>query len=156
MTGSAELAGGLTVSFWNGFVPVTGQSFEVLTAASRTGELDGPEAWHYVAEKALVREYEPGGLTLLATWNGDATRDGTVDISDLAILAGSYRRTTGQVWAGGDFNGDGAVDVSDLAILAGNFRRTAEATGGPVPEPATLSLLALGALAATRRRTRKL
>lgn len=86
-------------------------------------------------------------------FSGDANLDGAVDVSDLSLLAGSFRKTSGQYWAGGDFNGDGAVDVSDLAILAGNFRKsTVPPPGAPVPEPLTLVLLAGGGLAILRRR----
>jgi hypothetical protein len=57
---------------------------------------------------------------------------------------------SGAEWQDGDFNLDGVVDISDLAILGTNYGSgTAEAT---VPEPATLTLLGLGALAMIRRR----
>ena len=52
---------------------------------------------------------------------------------------------------GGDANLDVAVDVSDLGILAANYGETA-CSSGAVPEPITLTLFGIGALALIRRR----
>ncbi|MCD6378333.1 MAG: PEP-CTERM sorting domain-containing protein, partial [Planctomycetes bacterium] len=81
-------------------------------------------------------------------FNGDANLDGSVDVSDLGILAGNYGGT-GKSWSEGDFCGDLVVDISDLGILAGNY---GSSTGGAVPEPATLSLLLIGSLLVVVRR----
>jgi hypothetical protein len=68
-----------------------------------------------------------------APLKGDANRDGGVNGSDFAILAGNFGNT-GRTWATGDFNGDERVDGSDFALLAGNFGRTI-----PPPPPAVLA-----------------
>ena len=75
---------------------------------------------------------------------GDADGDGDTDLDDFAIL----KNTFGQdplVDDRADFDGNGAVDLDDFAILKNCF-------GTAVPEPATMSLLALGGLALIRRR----
>jgi hypothetical protein len=54
---------------------------------------------------------------------GDANRDGRVNGSDFAILAGNFGKT-GRTWEQGDFNGDGTVNGSDFAILSANFGRS--------------------------------
>ena len=79
---------------------------------------------------------------------GDATEDGKVDVSDLGALATNFG-LSGKVWVDGDFTGDGTVDVSDLGVLATEF---GYGTAAAVPEPATLSMLVLGALALLIRR----
>ena len=56
---------------------------------------------------------------------GDANGDGSVDVSDLGILATNYGGTSGFWWREGDFTRDGAVDVSDLGILATNYGTSA-------------------------------
>ena len=65
----------------------------------------------------------------LSVLPGDINQDGTVSVSDLAILAANYRKSLAG-WANGDFNCDGVVDVADLAVLAANYR-----LGLPVAEP---------------------
>lgn len=48
---------------------------------------------------------------------GDVNGDGTVDFSDLLLLARSY----GASFSGADFNGNGTVDFSDLLVLAQDY-----------------------------------
>ena len=56
-----------------------------------------------------------------------------------------------KVWADGDFDEDGDVDGGDLAQIGLNWAPAGYTPPG-VPEPATMSLLALGSLALIRRR----
>jgi len=89
-----------------------------------------------------------------ATDPGDANLDGEVDVVDLAVLA-NHMGSVGADWVDGDFNGDMAVDVQDLATLANNFGAGGGAGPAPVPEPATILLLAVGGVAALRRKGRR-
>ena len=76
---------------------------------------------------------------------GDANNDGSVDILDLDILGANWGQPD-RSWDEGSFNGDGQVDILDLDTLGANWG------GGAVPEPATMALLALGAVAMLRKR----
>jgi len=80
---------------------------------------------------------------------GDANLDGKVDGGDYTLWADHY----GECGVGlpeGDFTGEGCVDGADYTIWADNYGTGTAA----IPEPATLSLLALGAcLPILRRRT---
>ena len=56
-------------------------------------------------------------------------------------------------WADGDFNGDGTVDYGDFQTCSDYWNPSGWSTS-EVPEPASASLLLLGALAPLRRRNR--
>ncbi|MDP6544895.1 MAG: PEP-CTERM sorting domain-containing protein, partial [Phycisphaerae bacterium] len=59
------------------------------------------------------------------------------------------------------FDGDGDVDIDDFNILKGNMGwdgtggGAPQATASKTPEPATMSLLAIGGLLILRRRRRR-
>jgi len=76
--------------------------------------------------------------------------DGVIDDLDLTILANNWDQC-GKTHEQGDANGDGCVDDLDLTALAVAWPR-GNLDFPSVPEPATLSLLAVGGLAAFRRR----
>ena len=80
---------------------------------------------------------------------GDANGDGHVDATDYALWFNNYGSSGREV--DGDMNGDGYVDATDYALWFNNYG-AGEANG--VPEPATLAMLALGAAAIVRRRSR--
>jgi len=89
------------------------------------------------------------------TFYGDADLSGTVDFDNDYILwqTGFLNGLSG--WVFGDFNYDGVVDFdNDYILWQTLFLNQPPLPGGAgaVPEPATLSLLALGALALLRRR----
>lgn len=51
----------------------------------------------------------------------DLNTDGTVDISDLAILLSNFGRTDNPGQANGDIDGSGTVDLTDLATILSAF-----------------------------------
>jgi hypothetical protein len=82
------------------------------------------------------------------TFAGDLNLDGTVNVlGDAFALVGNLNNPASS-WSQGDFNGDGTVNVlGDAFALVGNLNKT-NAPGGAaavsaVPEPASLSLVAL-------------
>jgi len=87
----------------------------------------------------------------------DADGDGTVGAADYIALKRNFGTESGATWEQGDFDGDGDVDFYDKFLLEFSFDQgstvpAAAEPAGNVPEPATLSLLALAAMAALRRR----
>ena len=92
-------------------------------------------------------------LVFLGYTHGDANGDHSVNGGDLSLMGGNWAQSiTG--WGNCDFNNDGLVDGGDLALMGGNWMWTLPggAPQTPLPEPATLTLLALGATALVRRR----
>lgn len=93
------------------------------------------------------------GLVEYVSWAspGDANLDGVVDAADFITLKKNFGQASGAIYQDGDFDRDHAVDLADLQILMGSFAR-GDAGAATIPEPATLSLLALAAPALLRRR----
>jgi hypothetical protein len=67
-------------------------------------------------------------ITILVD-NADLNSDGTVNISDLAIMATNWGVTSGATYSQGSILDNGAVNIADLAILATNWGTTD--TDGP-------------------------
>src|SRR6185436_15745113 len=101
---------------------------------------------------------------------GDLNLDGAVSISDFIDLASHFNAPG--FWQEGDLNGDGGVSISDFIDLASNFNTAYAGNSLPisaadqsmlsafaaahvvslVPEPASLTILFLGACLLPRRR----
>jgi hypothetical protein len=96
---------------------------------------------------------------------GDANIDGTVNLADFNRLAANFGLAAGAVWGQGDFTYDGVVNLSDFNRLAANFGLSAGPDGvvdpedwaalaSAIPEPGTLSLVAVAGLGLLKRRRR--
>jgi hypothetical protein len=95
------------------------------------------------------------GLVSHVTTPGDTNDDGVVDAADYIAVKQNLGLTGGASLAQGNVDGDGDVDWNDLQIVMTNFGTgTGTAPAATTPEPATLGLLAIGALAVIRRRRR--
>ncbi|MBN1943447.1 MAG: hypothetical protein JW849_09170 [Phycisphaerae bacterium] len=108
--------------------------------------------WLTIGLKVVDNEgqvgYDSALLALYPSILGDANLDGAVDPADYTIFADNYG--TGNSWNQADFNLDGYVDPADYTIFADNYGRTGASS--PTPEPAGMSLLAVGLVFLKRRR----
>jgi fibronectin-binding autotransporter adhesin len=97
-----------------------------------------------------------GFLDLHRGYLGDANDDGKVDLNDLNLVLNNLG-TANTSWSKGNFDGGATIDLTDLNDVLNNLC-TSIASGStvvataPAPEPASLSLLALGTVALTARR----
>ena len=155
VSGELTLAGTLDVLLIDSFTPVLGNSFDILDWDTLSGTfgtvnlprlsagLDWDSSNLYTTGEIIVT-----GMCMC----GDANNDGVVSADDYASVQGAFGNT-GDVGIPGDANCDGLVSADDYASVQSNFGATSglgdEMT---VPEPATLSLLAIGGLAMMRRR----
>ena len=114
-----------------------GQSF--IGGSLYPGSVD-PDDQSYVRLTQLAGPGDPG----------DADIDGDVDDDDLSLLLASWGLDTD--WGNGEFSGTPPVDDDDLSLLLANWTG---ATTAAVPEPALLSLLAVGGLMLFRRMGRR-
>ncbi|MFP4053472.1 MAG: dockerin type I domain-containing protein, partial [Phycisphaerae bacterium] len=153
-----ELGGALTVNLIDGYDPEVGTMFHLIQ-----GDANGVfDTLTTDSSLAMLPFYDPEnmdpGVYARATYVGDANLDNKVSLADLSALAGNWN-STDATWEEGDFNGDGKVSLADLSALAGNWNIGVSNAGSMpltnVPEPATLSLLAMGGLATLIRRKRK-
>jgi hypothetical protein len=84
-----------------------------------------------------IGAYEFGALL------GDFSRDGAVSASDFVMWRNTLDSTVTR-FAGADGNGNGLIDQADNALWRAHFGGSAAGSGGAIPEPAALVLVAAG------------
>ena len=112
---------------------------------------------------------DPNSILAVPAAFGDATLDGRVDLNDLnTVLNNLGTANTG--WTSGNFDGAATIDLNDLndvlnqlgttyanssSVLAAEALLGGATPDAPIPEPATVSLFAAGAVVIGAKRRRR-
>jgi len=172
-SGAVSLAGALDLQSLNSYRPNQGDIFILINSTSMSGNFSSLTS-NLVGQLLLDPNNPTGGYwpifsgsaddtSYVATFQGamagDATGDNKVDDSDFGAIARNWEQS-GKTWYDGDFNGDGTVDSTDFGAVARNWGSTGLAPSAapldaPIPEPATVFLLASGLLLLRRRSAAK-
>lgn len=93
-------------------------------------------------------------LSTVTALAGDLDGDGFVGIADLNIVLGEWNANP-PVNPAADPSGDGFVGIEDLNTVLGNWNAGTPPSAVAVPEPASVSLLAIGGASAVLARRRR-
>jgi len=120
VTGTASLGGLLRLESFNGYVPSIGDTFTVLTAASRIGRFEGiiPCGTYdvtYTPTSVIIEVV--GGPPVFA----DLSCDGDADLQDAGFLCLQLGLTDADAAfnPAADLNNDGVIDYDDRALMEG-------------------------------------
>jgi cyclophilin family peptidyl-prolyl cis-trans isomerase len=162
VNGTAKLAGTLKVTLLNGFSPLPGNQFTILTATTKTGSFQSFDLPTTIPGYFWNLDSTATALKLVMV-GGDFNADGAVDAGDYTLWRNSLGSSVA-AFTGADASGNGVVDAADYAIWRSYFGRVALPSGGGgsgalgaggVPEPSSIFLAVLaggvGVLIARRR-----
>ena len=156
VVGDVSLNGLLDVSLIDSFVPVSGNTFDILDWGTLSGTFDlinlpGLSAGLDWDESNL---YTTGEISVVPTvLGGDFDEDNDVDGVDFGLWQTGYPTASGATLGDGDADADGDVDGVDFGIWQANYPTNLGGSAA-IPEPATLALVLIGSLALFRRRLR--
>jgi T5SS/PEP-CTERM-associated repeat protein len=144
--GAAALAGTLEVSLLDGYMPMAGDSFQILTAGGGRTGMFGTEILPALAVGLEWDvQYNPNSVVLAVTAPGligDYNDDGAVDAADYVV----WRKFNNTMTTLPNDSTPGDVDDGDYDEWREHFGETAGAganANGTVPEPATMVILIL-------------
>ncbi|MCC5830428.1 MAG: trypsin-like serine protease [Phycisphaeraceae bacterium] len=153
--GTVSLAGTLHLTLDEAYSPAILTTHDVVTHNGMTGRFDHLEGVLVNPQLALAVTYEVSSVRVTVALPGDANLDGLVDDDDLASVQAGLGTPTAANWSDGDFNGDGRVGLRDAFALSANYSSTAAPLSAPIPEPASTTVLLLGAWLVTGRSRRR-
>ena len=156
--GNATLGGTLNVILTNNFVPVFGQTFEILQVnGTITGTFDIGQYSFLTGGLQWDVIYNPHSVVLqVVNFYGDYSGNGVIDAADYVVWR-KFRNATGiNQPADGDRNL--VVDDSDYNYWRSRFGQTSGSSSSPengsVPEPTDYALCIMGLLVGGFRRVR--
>jgi hypothetical protein len=124
VSGTATLAGTLTVTAINGFVPMLGDTFEILTAGGEiNGQFDYVSVGGFPANLFVNVTYGVNVVTveIVESANGDCVVDGLIDLFDFdafhSCFTGPAAGPLSAACRCADFDSDDDVDLADFGAF---------------------------------------
>ncbi|MEX0877016.1 MAG: GC-type dockerin domain-anchored protein [Phycisphaerales bacterium] len=110
---AVELGGTLQIRLDDGYIPVFGDTWDIISGGSISGLFDGVE----VADASLGQVYrviyQPSRVFVILTCDGDLTGDGGIDFFDLSLFLSYF----GSGDVRGDLNDDGQFNFFDISLF---------------------------------------
>ena len=157
VAGDANLDGTLSVAVDGGLVLDQGDVFTLIDVGTSIigtfiGLAQGDSVGNFGGIDLFISYVGGDGndVTLVVPLPGDVDLDGFVDGDDLSTIISYWGQSLGRKF--GDLNSNGIVDGPDYAEVLSYWNPPPEPPSQATPEPATLALLLIGALALLRRR----
>ncbi len=153
IVGQVTLGGNMEVVFDEGFTPVIGDSFIVLTS---TEQIAGSFS-QVTVPFGIDVVYASDSITLLYRHHVDLNSDGFVNLDDLDVVLTNWnQQAPAGSWAHGDFSGDGFVGLDDLDIILSNWNTGTPPASVPagIPEPSIPTIVILSGLVTAIQRQR--
>ena len=97
-----------------------GFQFTDVPDGSYTLELSAPGHLPVVTSLNVVGG-QPVSLGTLALLSGDADNNGSIDLSDAALIGANFQLAVPPAPASADLNGDGQINIADLALVGSNY-----------------------------------
>jgi fibronectin-binding autotransporter adhesin len=179
-----QIKEGYSNSHWTGTAGITSSTLKAAAAAPNSKVIttlgvevndDGTGSGTPLTTAFDGQPVSDGDILVKYTYYGDANLDGVVDASDYILIdTGFSSQTTASPlsgWQHGDFNYDGSINGDDYTLIDNAFNTqggvSLAATSAnslafntsqiaAVPEPASVSMIAIGAVGLLKRRRRRI
>ncbi len=156
ITGNASLSGVLDITVIGPFNPDWGDSWTIMSYASRVGDFTSFIAPALAPNHFWWRSVGATEYVLGVRNAADTNRDGVVNFLDLNNVLSFFGQAAAGVFGMpgliGDANEDGVVNFLDLNLVLSFFGQSAPANLIPTPGSAALMALAAGLVGTRRRR----
>jgi hypothetical protein len=133
-----------------------GRQFSMASNVSWEGLIDEVAVYNTaLSDATILAHYNAGTSATPPVHPGDFDGDGDVDGADFVAWQTNFPKASGALPTEGDADGDGDVDGADFVVWQTNFPFTPGPGATPIPEPSTIVLAGIWAIALLGHRRRR-